>query len=107
LDYAASGSVFETASIRVRQGAPEWKFKISGTRLTIESYTLFGLIQKAYNLQNYEVRTTGSQPLLLSNDTLCDVTAKAEGEGTPTRGNAGLCAHRRQGRSEAEAGFFS
>jgi uncharacterized protein (TIGR03435 family) len=82
---AASGPVFEAASIRVRQGAPQWKLAISGTRLTIESYTLFGLLQEAYDLQNYEVQETGAPALMLSNDTLYDITAKAEGDGTPTR----------------------
>jgi uncharacterized protein (TIGR03435 family) len=76
---------FEVASIRVRQGAPQWKFNISGTRLTIESYTLFGLVKEAYDLQNYQIQMTGAPPLLLSNDTLYDITAKAEGDGTPTR----------------------
>lgn len=83
--FGQSGPAFEAASIRVRQGAPQWKFAISGTRLTIESYTLFGLLQEAYNLQNYEVQNTGVPALFLSNDTLYDITAKAEGDGTPTR----------------------
>lgn len=82
---AASGPVFEAASIRVRQGAPQWKFEISGTRLMIESYTLFGLLKEAYDLQNYEVQTTGAPALMLSNDVLYDISAKAEGDGTPTR----------------------
>lgn len=77
--------VFEVASIRVRQGAPQWKLNISGTRLTIESYTLFGLIQEAYNLQNYQIPETGANPLLRSADILYDITAKAQGDGRPTR----------------------
>lgn len=82
---AAFGQTFEAASIRVRQGAPQWKFEISGTRLTIESYTLFGLVKEAYDLQNYQFQRTGAPALLMSNDTLYDITAKAEGDGTPTR----------------------
>ena len=83
--FGQSGPVFEAASIRVRQGAPQWKFDISGTRLTIESYTLFGLIQQAYNLENYQIPETSASPLLRSSETLYDITAKAEGDGTPTR----------------------
>ena len=82
---AAFGQTFEAASIRVRQGAPQWKFATSGSRLTIESYTLFGLVQEAYDLQNYQVQSAGMPALMLSNDTLYDITAKAEGDGTPTR----------------------
>ena len=81
----AFGQTFEVASIKVGQGAPQWKFAISGTRLTIESYTLFGLLKEAYNLQNYQVQLTGASPLLLSQEILYDVNAKAEGEGNPTR----------------------
>lgn len=76
---------FEVASIRVRQGAPQWKFAISGTRLTIESYTLFGLVKEAYNLQNYQIQMSDKLPLLSSMDTLYDITAKAEGDSIPTR----------------------
>ena len=83
--FGQSGPVFEAASIRVRQGAPQWKFAISGTRLTIESYTLFGLLKEAYNLQNYQVQFAGAPPLLLNQETLYDVNAKAEGEANPTR----------------------
>lgn len=85
LGQSTAPQAFEAASIRIRQGAPQWKFEISGTRLMIESYTLFGLVREAYDLQNYEVRTTGAPALFLSNDTLYDITAKAEGDGTPTR----------------------
>jgi uncharacterized protein (TIGR03435 family) len=81
----AFGQSFEVASIKVRQGAPQWKFAISGTRLTIESYTLFGLLREAYNVQSYRIQLAGAPPLLLSNDTLYDVIAKAEGEGNPAR----------------------
>jgi uncharacterized protein (TIGR03435 family) len=56
----AFGQTFEVASVKVRQGAPQWKFAISGTRLTIESYTLFGLLKEAYNLQNYQVQFDGA-----------------------------------------------
>jgi uncharacterized protein (TIGR03435 family) len=81
----AFGQTFEVASIRVREGAPQWKFEISGTRLMIESYTLFGLVREAYGLQNYQFQRTGMPPLMLSNDTLYDINAKAEGDGIPTR----------------------
>ena len=54
-------------------------------RLTITSYTLFALIQEAYNLQNYEIESVGANPLLASGDTLYDIAAKAQGDGTPTR----------------------
>jgi uncharacterized protein (TIGR03435 family) len=76
---------FEVASVKVRQGAPQWKFAISGTRLTIESYTLFGLVREAYSLRNYQIQRTGAPPLLSSDDTLYDITAKADGDSTPTR----------------------
>jgi uncharacterized protein (TIGR03435 family) len=79
------GQSFDVASIRVRQGAPQWKFEISGTRLMIESYLLFGLVKEAYDLQNYQIQRTGMPPLMLSNDTLYDINAKAGGAGTPTR----------------------
>ncbi len=81
----AGPGTFEVASIRVRQGAPQWKFAISGTRLTIESYTLFGLLREAYNVSNYQIQLTGAPPLLLSQEILYDVNARAEGEGNPTR----------------------
>jgi uncharacterized protein (TIGR03435 family) len=76
---------FEAASIRVRLGAPQWKLDTSGDRLTIESYTLFGLIMEAYNLQNYEFERAGAGPLVLSSDTLYDITAKAEDGSAPKR----------------------
>jgi uncharacterized protein (TIGR03435 family) len=68
---------FEAASIRVRQGAPQWNFSISGSRLTIRSYTLFGLIKEAWNLQNYQIRKEGAPPILLSDDVLYDIEATA------------------------------
>jgi uncharacterized protein (TIGR03435 family) len=76
---------FEAASIRVRQGAPQWKFDISGTRLTIESYTLFGLVIEAYHLPNFQIQMTGAPALMHSSDILYDITAKAAGDGAPTR----------------------
>jgi len=51
----------------------------------IESYTLFGLVREAYHLQNFQIRMTGASPLMQSSDILYDITAKAEGDGTPTR----------------------
>ena len=81
----ATPRAFEVASIRVREGAPQWKFAISGTRLNIESYTLFGLIKEAYKLENYQIQTDGASPLLLSTEILYDIVAKAEGDSTPTR----------------------
>jgi uncharacterized protein (TIGR03435 family) len=82
---ALAQPAFEVASIRVRQGAPQWKFAISGTRLTIESYTLFGLIKEAYHLSNFQIHMTGVPALMQSSEILYDITAKAEGDGTPTR----------------------
>jgi uncharacterized protein (TIGR03435 family) len=76
---------FEAASIRVRQGAPQWKFAISGARISINSYTLFGLIKEAYNLQNYQIQKQSAPPLLLSNDVLYDIEATAGGGMNPTR----------------------
>jgi uncharacterized protein (TIGR03435 family) len=82
---AALGQTFEVASIRVRQGAPQWKFEITGTRLMIESYTLFGLIREAYHLQNFQIHMTDVSAQMRSSDILYDITAKAAGDGTPTR----------------------
>jgi len=76
---------FEIASIRVHEGAPQWKLAINGTRLTIESYTLFGLIQEAYDLQNYQIPETGTPPLLSSSTILYDISAKAESQTAPSR----------------------
>jgi uncharacterized protein (TIGR03435 family) len=74
---------FEVASIKVSKGTPQWKLAISGTRLIATSYTLFGLLQEAYTLQDYEI--VGASPLLMSGDTLYDIAAEARGDGTPTR----------------------
>jgi uncharacterized protein (TIGR03435 family) len=82
---ATSAQSFEAASIRVRQGAPQWKFSISGSRLSIGSYTLFGLIKEAWNLQNYQIRREGAPPLLLSDDTLYDIEATARTGPNTTR----------------------
>jgi len=82
---AAFGQTFEVASIRVRQGAPQWKFETSGSRLMIESYTFFGLVREAYHLPNFQIHMTGAPALMQSSEILYDITAKAEGDGTPTR----------------------
>jgi len=76
---------FEVASIRVRQGAPQWKFSISGSRISIESYTLFGLIKEAWNLENYQIHRPAAPSLLLSDDSLYDIEATAASQTNPTR----------------------
>jgi uncharacterized protein (TIGR03435 family) len=75
---------FEVASVRPNPG-PVSRIGIStsGLRLTAEGYTVFGLIMYAYNLKNYEVSLTTS--LLPVGNTMYDILAKADSEGTPTR----------------------
>ena len=52
----------------------------------IESYTLSGLVKEAYDLQNYQYQwTAATPPLMQSSEILYDITAKAEGDGAPTR----------------------
>jgi uncharacterized protein (TIGR03435 family) len=76
---------FEVASVKPHPGlVPRIDISTSGTRLTAEAQTVLGLIMYAYNLRNDQVsRTT---PLLTLDDTMYDVVANAEGEGTPTKG---------------------
>lgn len=85
LSALSQNEPFEAASIHIRQGAPQWKFSISGSRLSIESYTLFGLVKEAWNLQNYQIEGKSAPPLLLSNDTLYDIEATAGTNVSPTR----------------------
>lgn len=77
---------FEVASIREKP--QPWRvlfgYTASGPRLTLEGYTPAGMISEAYALKNYRVIVADSFRLLAN--TYYDVAAKAEGDGTPTRG---------------------
>ena len=75
---------FEVASVKPHPGpVPRIDISTSGSRLTAEAYTVLGLIMYAYNLRNDQVSRTTS--LLTVGDTMYDIVAKAEREGTPTR----------------------
>src|ERR1700683_4930886 len=54
-------------------------YSSSGPRLTLEAWRPFALIMEAYDLKRYQVSFTPSD------DALYDITAKAEGDGTPTK----------------------
>lgn len=78
---------FEVASIRLRQGpvGRAVQFSASGPRLTLEAYPAVALIAEAYDLKPDQLSfaASGSQP---DGDTYYDIVAKAEGDGTPRRG---------------------
>ena len=80
----APGRVFEVASVKPHTGpVPRIGIYTSGLRLTAEANTILGLIMYAYNLKTYQVsRTT---PILSLDDTMYDIVAKADSEGTPTK----------------------
>ena len=84
-DLAAAQPVFEVASIKVREGAPQWTVRTAGTRLTMESYSLFGLVKEAYNLQNYQFDYANAPAVVRSGETVYDIAAKAADGTTPTR----------------------
>jgi uncharacterized protein (TIGR03435 family) len=78
---------FEVASIRENLGP--WHvllgYSASGPRLTLEAYSPGGLIMEAYGLKGYQISYAASvrrpdQPEYY------DIAAKAEGSGSPTRG---------------------
>jgi uncharacterized protein (TIGR03435 family) len=77
---------FEVASIRLRQGTVSRlvQFSTSGTRLTLEAYPVAALILEAYDLKPDQLAFAApvSQP---DGDAYYDISAKAEGDGTPTR----------------------
>ena len=79
----AAPLTFSVASIRPHPD-PSHSIGIStsGNRLTVEASYVGVIILYAYNLKNYQLDTSKSLP---ANDTMYDIAAKAEGDGTPTR----------------------
>ncbi len=74
---------FEVASIRVHEQAPHYiGIKTSGPRFTADAEMIRGLVGWAYNLKNYQLKgPPSSSPI---GDTMFDIVAKAEGDGTRT-----------------------
>lgn len=81
-------SSFEVASIRPNPGP--WHvllgYSSSGPRLTLEAYTVSDLIGEAYGLKNYQVTLAESRARPIVYGTYYNIVAKAEGDGTPTKG---------------------
>jgi uncharacterized protein (TIGR03435 family) len=82
IGVSAQAPAFEVASIREDPG-PTWRvmhgYSSSGPRLTLETWSRIDLIMEAYDLKWYQVSYA------LSNTDFYDITAKAEGDGTPTK----------------------
>jgi uncharacterized protein (TIGR03435 family) len=80
---SAQAPAFEVASIRENPGP--WHvmrgYSSSGPRLTLEVWSRVDLIMEAYDLKRYQV------PYALSFTEFYDITAKTEGDGTPTKAN--------------------
>lgn len=81
---AVPSRTFEVASIRPHDGPLHtiFGFSSSGTRVTLEGYSSFGLVMEAYKLKNYQVSFPPSVPQA---DVFYDIVANAEGDGAPTR----------------------
>jgi uncharacterized protein (TIGR03435 family) len=79
---------FEVASIKPNPGP--WNvllgYSSSGPRLTLEAYTVADLIEEAYGLKSYQVTLADSRARPIVYDTYYNIVAKAEGDGTPTKG---------------------
>jgi uncharacterized protein (TIGR03435 family) len=80
-----SPPAFEVASVRPHPGP--WHVMLgytsSGPRLTLEAWSPMNLVMEAYGLKGYQV---AAEPSLKAQDTIFyDITAKAEGDATPTR----------------------
>ena len=84
----ASLPSFEVASIRPHSGPSGVRrgYSTSGPRLTLEVYTIADLIEEAYDLKDYQVTLAESQARPIVYETYYNIVAKAEGDGTPTRG---------------------
>ena len=84
----ASLPSFEVASIRPHSGPSGVLrgYSTSGPRLTLEVYTIAHLIGEAYDLKDYQVTLAESQARPMVYETYYNIAAKAEGDGTPTRG---------------------
>ncbi len=84
----ASLPSFEVASIKPNPGP--WNvllgYSSSGPRLTLEAYTVADLIGEAYSLKNYQVALAESRARPVVYDTYYNIVARAEGDGTPTKG---------------------
>jgi uncharacterized protein (TIGR03435 family) len=78
---------FEVASIRVTP--KPWhvlhNYTASGPTLTLEGYNAVGLIVEAYNLKYYQINLPKTPVRGAEADTFYNITAKAEGDGTPTK----------------------
>jgi uncharacterized protein (TIGR03435 family) len=85
---SASLPSFEVASIRPHSGPSGVLrgYSTSGPRLTLEVYTIADLIGEAYDLKDYQVTLAESQARPIVYETYYNIVAKAEGDGTPTRG---------------------
>ena len=74
---------FEVAAIKPMElGGVMMGFSSSGPRLTLEGYNQFLLIKEAFNLKNYQLPQVAA---LQDDRTYYFITAKAEGDGTPTK----------------------
>jgi hypothetical protein len=72
---------FEVASVRPRTTEiGRIEITTSGNRLTAEAESAGGLISWAYDLKSYQIPDTKAL-----DDTVYDITAKAEGDATPSR----------------------
>jgi uncharacterized protein (TIGR03435 family) len=81
---AASPRAFEVASIRPHPEPPHSiGISTTGNRLTVEASFVSGIILYAYNLNNYQLDIPKS--VFPVYDTMYDIAAKAEGEGTPSK----------------------
>ena len=76
---------FEVASVRAHQGplTRMADFTASGPRLSLEGYSPYLLILEAYGVGNYQLSLASAN---LPAYGYYDIAAKAEGDGSPTRG---------------------
>jgi uncharacterized protein (TIGR03435 family) len=84
----ASLPSFEVASIRPNPGPFQTLrgYSSSGPMLNLEAYTIADLIEEAYDLKDYQVALPESSARPIVYGTYYNIAAKAEGDGTPTRG---------------------
>jgi uncharacterized protein (TIGR03435 family) len=84
LGSLAQSPHFEVASIRpVEEPFSRYGVSTAGPRFTAEGYTVYQLIDWAYDLKNYQV--SAAPNVVLSKGTFYDIGAKAEGDGAPSR----------------------
>jgi len=77
---------FETASVREHRGNAirSGPFQVNSTLITMEGYTVFGLVMDAWNVKDYQVKVRPDVPADDIFGAMYDIVARAPGGRIPT-----------------------